>query len=156
MLLAIALLGELERLALKVLGPNCTSCVLGGMLSLTSSSILTLEAAQYGKPYSGRPPNLDLQGRALCPLCSNPDSNPHLMAGCKKNPVFKGLYIKRHDIAVLAVAQTIAASPQGYASIFVDAGKHANLPEFAFGKGTDFPAVIQQVAPLDLLSDTSC
>jgi hypothetical protein len=35
-------------------------------------------------------------------------------------------------------------------------GKHANLPEFAFGEGTDFVAVIQQVAPLDLPWDTSC
>jgi hypothetical protein len=116
----------------------------------------TDKTAQYGKPYSGTPLNLDLQGRALCPLCSNPDSNTHLMGGCEKNPVFKGLYIERHDIAVLAVAQTIAASPQGCSSIFVDAGKHANLPEFAFGKGTDFLAVIQQVAPLDLPWDTSC
>jgi hypothetical protein len=61
---------------------------------------------------------------------NNPDSNSHVMGGCEKNPVFKGLYIKRHDIAVLAVAQTITAS--GYSSIFVGAGKHANLPDFAF------------------------
>jgi hypothetical protein len=65
------------------------------------------------------------------------------MGGYENNPVFKGLYIKRHDIAVFAVAQPIAASPQGCSSIFVDAVKHADLPEFAFGKGTDFLAVIQ-------------
>jgi hypothetical protein len=114
------------------------------------------KAAQYGKPYSGRPPSLDLQGRAFCPLGSNPDSNTPLMGGCEKNPVFKGLYIIRHDIAVLAVAQSIAASPQECSSILLTLAKHANLPEFAFGKGTDLPAVIQQVAPLDLPWDTSC
>jgi hypothetical protein len=68
------------------------------------------KAAQYGKPYSGSPPKLDLQGRALCPLCNNPDSNTHLMVGCEKNPEFTSLHIKRHNIAVLSVAQTIAGS----------------------------------------------
>jgi hypothetical protein len=47
------------------------------------------KAAQYGKPDSGRPLNLELQGRALCPLCSNPDSNTHLMGGCEKTQYLK-------------------------------------------------------------------
>jgi hypothetical protein len=54
------------------------------------------------------------------------------------------------NVTVLAVAQTIVARAQGCSSISVNAGKHANLPDFAVCKGTDLLAVSQQVAPLDL------
>jgi hypothetical protein len=53
-------------------------------------------------------------------------------------------------IAVHAVAKIIAASFPVCSFILVDAGKHAKLPDFAFGKDIDFLAVSQQVAPLDL------
>jgi hypothetical protein len=65
------------------------------------------------------------------------------MGDCEKISVILGLYIKRHDIAVLAVAQ-----PLQPALNFVDAGKHANLPDFAFGKGTTFQLSFSKLPPL--------
>jgi hypothetical protein len=59
----------------------------------------------------------------------------------------KGLHIKRHDNAVLMLAETIAAATMGRSITFVDAGRHDGSPDINFGKGSSFEQSIQKVAP---------
>jgi hypothetical protein len=44
--------------------------------------------------------------------------------------------------------ETIAAATMGRSTIFVDAGRHNDLPDFIFGKGSSFKQYIQKVAPV--------
>jgi hypothetical protein len=106
------------------------------------------KAAQWGTPYAGITIARGHNNRALCPLCHRPDSNTQMMGGCEDNPYMKGLYIKRHDKAVLMLAETIAAASLGQSTIFVDAGRNDELPEFIFGKGSSFKQFIQKLAPV--------
>jgi hypothetical protein len=69
-----------------------------------------------------------------------------MMGGCEDNPYMKGLYIKRHDKAVLMLAETIAAISMDQSTILVDAGRHDELPDFIFGKRSSFKQYIQKVA----------
>jgi hypothetical protein len=66
-----------------------------------------------------------------------------MMGECEDNPYMKGLHIKRHDKAVMMLAETIAAASMGQSTIFVDAGRN-ELPDFIFGKGSSFKQYIQQ------------
>jgi hypothetical protein len=91
------------------------------------------KAVQWGTPYVGIP-SAGAHDRALCPLCHRPYSNTHMMGGCEANPFMKGLYIKRHDKAVLMLAGTIAVASMGQSTIFVDAGRHDDLPDSFMGK----------------------
>jgi hypothetical protein len=50
-------------------------------------------------------------------------------------------------VAVLMLAETIAATSMGQSTIFVDAGRHDELPDFVFGKGRSSKQHIQKVAP---------
>jgi hypothetical protein len=91
------------------------------------------KAVQWGTPYAGITIAQGHNNRALCPLCHRPD-NTHMMGGCEDNPYMKGLNIKRHDKAVLMLAETIAAASMGQSTIFVHAGRNDELPDFILGK----------------------
>jgi ribonuclease HI len=76
-------------------------------------------AYRYKRPYgaSTRPPSDD-----LCPLCRKAqDGASHILAGCA-HPVFKGMYINRHNKAVQLIQKAAAKGALGALPMYMDAG----------------------------------
>jgi ribonuclease HI len=76
-------------------------------------------AYRYKRPYgkNPRPPSDD-----RCPICHKAqDGASHILAGCS-NPVFKGMYINRHNKAVQLIQKAIAKGTLGGLPVYMDAG----------------------------------
>ena len=67
---------------------------------------------------------------APCPLCSAPDSGTHIMGGCTHR-MMKALYIKRHNLGALCVAEHLARGAYGGSYMILDATSHDAVPAFA-------------------------
>ena len=67
---------------------------------------------------------------APCPLCSNPDSGTHIMGGCSHR-MMKALYIKRHNLGALCVAEHLARGAHGGCYMILDATSHDAVPAYA-------------------------
>eukprot|EP00798_Chlamydomonas_sp_ICE-L_P014832 gene14832-biopygen23857 len=76
-------------------------------------------AYRYKRPYgtSTSPPSDD-----NCPLCRKAqDGAGHILAGCS-HPVFKGMYINRHNKAVQIIQKAVAKGALGALPMYMDAG----------------------------------
>ena len=76
-------------------------------------------AYRYKRPYgtSTSPPSDD-----NCPLCRKAqDGAGHILAGCS-HPVFKGMYINRHNKAVQLIQKAVAKGALGALPMYMDAG----------------------------------
>ena len=62
-----------------------------------------------------------------CPLCGHPDSVGHVLGGCS-NPHFKARFIKRHNVALHLLYDTISAGEFGGMFCVMDASSAEALP----------------------------
>jgi hypothetical protein len=114
--------------SLQILSSLCVPNNLPNSTNVTKrcSGVVTEADILYINRNATAEPTLDWHDRALCPLRNKADSKSHMMGSCEGSPILD-----------IAVAQFIAARPQGYSAIFVYTGKLANLPEFALNIGTE-------------------
>jgi hypothetical protein len=89
-------------------------------------------ARRYGQPYMRL--QKGVPGRGVsdgnCPLCGNPDSNGHILGGCRHSQM-QAMYVARHDKAVRSIHKTLLRNAGGAAYTVMDACREEELQEYS-------------------------
>ena len=105
--------------------PQITASMVTMILKYRYGQLWNMKIAfRQQRPYL---PGLRIPRSDKCPHCGQADSGGHILGGCKL-PVFKAMYIARHDQALRMILQSIVKGDHGGYYIIADIGR-ADLTE---------------------------
>ena len=100
--------------------PDITTSMITMILKYRFGQLWTMKIAfRQQRPYL---PGLQKPRTDRCPHCGSADSGGHILGGCKL-PLFKALYISRHDCALRLLLKSIVKGTHGGFYTVADIGR---------------------------------